>query len=223
MNIAIDSFKPNAKNHILHKLWDDEYGLEFKEALKKVTVLLDTNNKLKEMKRKLFLNQTCLSTQQLNQYVQSAVEFTVVKYFAYNFPEYFKYEKNLINGTDIECQFNHNNLTFNVEVKASSYFNNDFINKNELNLQIKGRYHNYKELQNVFQIFAPNFGIDKRYDNKLGSHLKSTQSKLPIEDNQKYCNVLIIGCNDSDDIQKHYDYLFLRAGGLFSEKSTNST
>ena len=218
MFIEVENFKPKSENHILNKKWNDEYGLEFQEVIKSFTVFLDSNKKLKKLKDKLFLKQNDISNDQLNQYIQTAVEFTVVRYFADNFPENFKYEPNLIaeNNTDVECQFKINNLTFNIEVKATSYINNDLKSNDNLKLQTIGRLENYTELHNFFKTLIPNIESEKRYDNNLKSHLTSTQSKLPRENNNDFCNVLIIGSNNSDDIQNQYDYLYAK-NGFFTE------
>lgn len=218
MSINLENFKPKSENHILNKMWNNEYGLEFQEVIKSFTVFLDSNKKLKKLKDKLFLKQNDISNDQLNQYIQTAVEFTVVRYFADNYPENFKYEPNLIaeNNTDVECQFKINNLTFNIEVKATSYINNDLKNNDNLKLQTIGRLENYTELHNFFKKLIPNIESEKRYDNNLKSHLTSAQSKLPKDTNYQFCNVLIVGCNDSDDIQKQYHYLYAK-NGFFTE------
>ena len=57
MSINIENFKPKSENHILNKMWDNEYGLEFQEVIKSFTVFLNTNKKLKKLKDKLFLKQ----------------------------------------------------------------------------------------------------------------------------------------------------------------------
>lgn len=218
MSINLENFKPKSENHILNKMWNNEYGLEFQEVIKSFTVFLDSNKKFKKLKDKLFLKQNDISNDQLNQYIQTAVEFTVVRYFADNYPENFKYEPNLIaeNNTDVECQFKINNLTFNIEVKATSYINNDLKSNDNLKLRTIGRLDNYTELHSFFKTLTPNVESEKRYDNNLKSHLTSAQSKLPKENNYQFCNVLIIGCNDSDDIQNQYHYLYAK-NGFFTE------
>ncbi|VXC12337.1 conserved hypothetical protein [Flavobacterium sp. 9R] len=221
MSINLENFKPKSENHLLNKMWDNEYGSEFQKVIKDFSVFLNTNKKLKNLQDKLFLNQNNISTDQLNQYIQSAVELTVVRYFANNYPENFKYEPNLIagNNTDVECQFKINNLTFNIEVKASKYINDDLKSNDEFYLRAigMGNLDNYNKGYNLLKPFLPNLKCEKRYDNSLKSHLTSTQSKLPRENNNDFCNVLIIGCNNSDDIQNQYHYLFSRDRGFFSE------
>ncbi|CAM3790036.1 hypothetical protein FLGE108171_15135 [Flavobacterium gelidilacus] len=215
----IDNFKPKSENHILNRMWNNEYGLEFQEMIKSFTVFLDSNRKLDLLKDKLFLKQNNISTGQLNQYIQSSLECTVVRYFAENFPEDFKYEKKLIEGSnsDVECQFKINNLTFNIEVKASSYINDNLENNDVFKLRAIGHLDNYTEVHSLLKTFLPNLESEKRYDNNLGSHLKSTQAKLPRDNNNIFCNVLIIGCNDSDDIQNQFHYLSSKDKGFFSE------
>ncbi|WP_343614068.1 hypothetical protein [Flavobacterium sp.] len=210
----MENFKPKSKNHTLSKMWNDEYGLEFQEVIKSFTVLLNSNKKIEKFKNKLFLKQSDITIDQQNQYIQSAVECTVVKYFIENFPERFSYEPNLIvgNKTDVECQFSIKNLTFNIEVKATSYLNHDMNSNDTINLRSVGRMQNYNEFHNLLRNLMPNLESEKRYDNNLKSHLISTQSKLPKVDNRKFCNVLIVGCNDSDDIQNHFHYLYAQNG-----------
>ena len=217
MSINIDDFKPKSENHILYKMWNEEYGLEFQDMIKSFMFFLDSNKKRSKLKDKFFLKQNDISVQQLNQYIQSFVECTVIRYFADNFPENFKYEHKLIKGSDldIECQFEIQNLTFNVEVKATSYINKSLKDDDSLKLRIKGNLDYYEDIYRELQMFSPNLKLEKRYDNNLGSHLKSTQSKLQ-KDNNKFCNVLILGCNDSNDIQNQYDYLYSKDGGFFS-------
>lgn len=210
----MENFKPKSENHTLSKMWNNEYGLEFQEVIKSFTVFLDSNKKLKKLKDKLFLTQNDISVEQLNQYIQSAVECTVVKYFAAKFPENFNYEPNLIIGsnTDVECQFSINNLTFNIEVKATSYINNNLQSNDNLKLRAVGRLENYNDFHNFLRTLMPNVESEKRYDNNLKSHLISTQSKLPEANNHRSCNVLIVGCDDSDDIQNHFHYLYAKNG-----------
>lgn len=221
MSINIENFKPKSENHILNKMWDNEYGLAFQEVIKSFTVFLNTKKRIKKLQDKLFLKQNDISTDQLNQYIQSAIELAVVSYFADNFPENFKYEPNLIEGnnTDVECQFKTNNLTFNIEVKASKYINDNLKSNDEFYLRAinMGNLDNYNKGYNFLKTFLPNLKPEKRFDNNLKSHLTSTQSKLPRENNNTFCNVLIIGCNNSDDIQNQYHYLFSRDRGFFSE------
>lgn len=221
MNFSFENFKPKSGNHILNKMWDTDYGLGFKSVIDTYSNFLDSNRKRKKLTNKLFLKQLSLSTQQINQYIQTAVEMTVVKYFAENFPENFKFEPNLIDGSDndVECQFKINDLFFNIEVKATSYITNRQKNPDDFSLEFKGHLDNYEELHETMQTFLPNLKLEQRFDNNLKSHLCSAQSKFPTVDNYKYCNVLIIGCNDSEDIQKHYDYLHNQHGGFFTPHS----
>ena len=38
MSINLENFKPKSENHILNKMWNNEYGLEFQEVIKSFTV-----------------------------------------------------------------------------------------------------------------------------------------------------------------------------------------
>ncbi len=221
MDLNVDDFKPKSNSHILHKMWNKDYGLGFRNAIKCYLKFIITNKELKNVKNKLFLNQLVLTIQQINQFIQSAIEITVVRYFAENFPLQFKLEPKLNEGSDndVECQFQIENLKFNIEVKATSYIDNNPKDKDAFVLQTKGRLNDYKELLETMQNFLPNLKLDKRYDNNLKSHLYSAQSKFPKNDSYKFCNVLIIGCNDSNDIQNHYDYLYSEQGGFFTKQS----
>lgn len=219
MNISIE--KPKSVNHVLNKTWSADYGIGFKSTIDVYANFIDTNRKLKKLTNKLFLKHEDLSTQQINQYIQAAVEMTVVRYFAENFPEHFKLEPKLIDGSDndVECQFKFNDLLFNIEVKATSYIDKIKRNPEDFSLEFKGHLDNYEELHTTLKTFLPNLNLAKRFDNNLKSHLYSAQSKFPVTDNNKFCNVLIIGCNDSEDIQKHYDYLHSPHGGFFTKQS----
>jgi hypothetical protein len=123
MNISIENLKPKSANHVLNKTWNANYGVGFKSTIDAYSNFIDSNRKLKKLTDKLFLKQENLSDQHINQYIQAALEMTVVRYFAENFPKHFKLEPKLIDGSDndVECQFKLNNLLFNIEVKATSY------------------------------------------------------------------------------------------------------
>ena len=220
MNISIENLKPKSANHVLNKTWNANYGVGFKSTIDAYANFIASNRKLKKLTDKLFLKQENLSNQQINQYIQSAVEMTVVRFFAENFPEHFKLEPKLIYGSnnDVECQFKLNSLLFNIEVKATSYIEKSKKTE-DFSLEFKGHLDNYEELHATLQTFLPNLNLEKRFDNNLKSHLCSAQSKFPVTDNNKFCNVLIIGCNDSEDIQKHYDYLHSLHGGFFTKQS----
>jgi hypothetical protein len=219
MRTDIEDFKPISKNHVLNKLWNDEYGIEFKNL---VSDYLGGNESLKLKKRlseKLHINHDCVLIQEINQYIQSAVEVSVVRYFKRNFPDFLVIEPRLNSdsNTDVECQFQLEHLTFNIEVKASSYISDKEEQDDNFKIQIKGHLKDYKEIADSLKTFIPNSSLEKRFENNLKSHLLSSQTKYPKCNNKDNCNVLIIGCNDSDDIQNHYDYLFV--GGFFTKDS----
>jgi hypothetical protein len=214
MEINIEDFKPTSDDHVLKKMWETEYGLGFKNLISNYVKLVDSKKGLNNLMGKLFLKQSTLDTSQKNQYIQTASEVTVVNYFATNYPEFFVLEPKLTgqNNNDVECQFQFNGLKFNVEVKSSSYILDKKKSDSNFQLQIKGHLNEYKELFESMKTVLPNTELEKRFDNNFKSHLCSAQSKLPVDNNINHCNVLILACNDSEDIQNHYDYLFATEG-----------
>jgi len=220
MEINIEDFKPTSDDHILKKMWETEYGLGFKNLISNYAKLIDTKKKLNNLKGKLCLKHSILNTSQKNQYIQTAAEVTIVNYFATNFPEFIALEPKLTeqNNNDVECQFQFNGFKFNVEVKSSSYILDKKKSDSDFQLQLKGHLNEHMDLYNIMKTVLPGIELEKRFDNNFKSHLCSAQSKFPMDNNINHCNLLILACNDSEDIQNHYDYLFA-TGGFFTPNS----
>jgi len=220
MKIKTEDFKPISNDHVLKKMWDTEYGLGFKNLISNYVKTIYNKKELNKLIGKLFLKHNKLDIQQKNQYIHSASEITVVNYFATNFPEFFVLEPKLTghNNNDVECQFQFNGLTFNIEVKSNSYILDNKKTDSNFHLQIEGRLSEYMELFESIKTILPNTDLEKRFDNSFKSHLHSAQSKFPKADNNNNCNILILACNDSEDLQNHYNYLFA-ASGFFTSNS----
>ena len=154
-----------------------------------------------------------------------------MRYFASEFKETFFYEPklNVSSNQNVECQIGISGINFNIEVKAASYDEKERIDsKNAFKIKSTGRYQNYHEISNFFKSILikkdeetgeENRACDdRRMDNNLKDFLVLAQSKFPHFNNRSMCNILIVGCDDSDDVQDWYNYL-MEHGGFFTKES----
>jgi len=180
------------------------------------------------LKDKMLLN---THTFQEKQFIQYACEATIVKYFADRYNTNLAIEKkiNPNNQKDVDLVFSVDEFTFNIEIKCSDFAQKEKIDaKPSLKIQTIGRLdgldETMKELAPVFAQLADKmnlaggFELAKNMDNNLKDFLKSANEKFNPNATDKELNVLSVSCNDAEDMQLWYYYMF-KDKGLFKADS----
>ena len=166
-------------------------------------------------------------------FIQYAVETSAARYFAEKHNENFKVEAkiNPTNNKDVDIQFTNRGCTYNVEVKCS-----DFVSKEETENKYGFKFGTIGRLPDRGDeaIKAISSALDegltqkgeslkpfltsKKMDNNLKDFLESAHNKFNPSPNESEVNILLVGCDDKNDIQNWHNYLF--AGqGLFTNDS----
>lgn len=163
-------------------------------------------------------------------FVQYAVETAVVKYFGERFPVGFAVEKriNPANDKDVDCVFQDGGFTFNVEVKCSDYNVKEEIDAlDAFKYETVGRLSDRGEEAKRIVAAALDEGraklgeaakphVDgKNMDNNLKGFLEQAHEKFGFAADEQSVNVLVVGCDDVEDIQRWFYYLY-EAQGLFT-------
>lgn len=206
------------------------YLKELKEAIDNLSRVLPTA-KLNRLKDKLMIGKHEFKE---DKFIQSACEIAVANYFSGK--DGFDIEKkvNPYNNTDVDCQFTSNGIVYNIEVKCSSYDKRlTKPQKDDFVFQSIGR------LNKSFEVFEEikkilNDGLDKsgndrkgafhpkKMDNVLKDFLISANNKFNPDLNENEVNILLVGCDDSNDIQEWFHYLFASQGLFTSESFTDN-
>jgi hypothetical protein len=165
-------------------------------------------------------------------FIQFACEMTVLAYFAKKYPDSFKYENrvNHSNKKNVECTFEIDTYKYNIEVKCPTYEAKEKVdNEDAFKFSTLGRVDGYldslNEIGTVLQEAQKLKGEEpkpilehKNMDNNLKDFLKSAHEKFnPITD-EREVNILVVCCDDANDMQKWHGYLYAPRG-LFTEKS----
>lgn len=201
---------------------------------------LDTAVIIKSLLKKREFEYWCTEKMLLKQqpfaekkFIQFAVETSVVRFFGEKFPLNFKVEAkiNPTNNNDVDCQFNDNGFTFNVEVKCP-----DFVSKEKIDniggfkygtigrLPDRGQ-EAFKDISSALDEGLTIKGepskphlVTKNMDYNLETFLKSAHEKFNPKQNEKEVNVLIVGCDHERDMQNWFNYLWANEG-LFTNQS----
>lgn len=164
------------------------------------------------------------------QFIQFACEATIVKYFAGKYKTNLGIEKkvNPNNRMDVDLVFDENGFTFNIEIKCSDFIAKEKLdNSNNLKIQPIGRLENFgdalRELQVLFKPIADKLNLDgivpaKSMDNNLKDFLLSANNKFKPSAASNELNILSVSCNDAEDMQIWYYYMF-KDDGLFTQNS----
>jgi len=164
------------------------------------------------------------------QFIQFACEASIVKYFSEKFAQTLEIEKkvNPTNGMDVDLSFSSAEFIINIDVKCSAYDEKEKIDKqNKLKIQTVGRLpdldNTVKELTDLLAPVFEKLNLDgavlaKNMDNNLKSHLKSAHDKFNPNAPINELNVLAVCCNDAEDLQLWYYYMF-KDQGLFTSES----
>lgn len=166
----------------------------------------------------------------VKQFVQFACEATIVKFFADRYKTNLAIEKkvNPANNMDVDLVFSENGFTFNIEIKCSDFNAKEAIDtSNTLKIQSVGRLEGFgdtlAELQELLKPVAEKLNLDavvatKNMDNSLKDFLLSANKKFNPAASDKELNILSVSCNDAEDMQLWYYYMF-KDQGLFTSSS----
>ena len=199
---------------------------EYRQGLETAIYYLARHISNKEMNSLIF-DKLQLSNPQAQEesYIQAAAELTVCAYFAWRFPESFIYEKQLNPPKNVECAFEIEGISINVEVKCANYSKQHAIkSSSDFQMSAIGRLNGYDEIcESLSSIFSSSStpAILKRtqhMDNKLKDYLLSGHGKFSPFPNDKELNVLIVCCDSAFDMQQWFGYLYANRG-LFTDSS----
>ena len=164
-------------------------------------------------------------------FIQIACETSVCSYFAKFFPDGFKYEPNCNsnNNTDVDCQFADGRYIYNVEVKCPGLETYKEKAHETPKIELKGRFD--EDGRNLISFINSalqdhmdkeqvgwNYDIKKRLDNTLKTFLQESNNKFPAIESANQVNILVVCCDDVNDMTRWHDYLY-QAGGLFTKNS----
>ena len=179
------------------------------------------------LSNKMLLN---LNPFQEKQFIQYACEATIVKHFADRFTNTIEIEKkiNPNNQKDVDLVFSDKGFTFNIEIKCSDFVQKEQIdNKNTLKVQTIGRLpgldKTLADLQPILDQVSKKMNLDgtdiaKNMDNNLKDFLVSAHKKFNPNATDKELSILSVSCNDAEDLQLWYYYMF-KDQGLFTNES----
>jgi len=166
-------------------------------------------------------------------FIQYAVESSAARYFAEKHNENFKVEAkiNPTNGKDVDIRFTNRGYTYNVEVKCS-----DFVSKETIDNQDGFKFSTIGRLpdRGVEAVKTISLALDeglikkgeplkphltsKNMDNNLKIFLELAHEKFNPTPVESEVNILLVGCDDENDIQNWHYYLFAEQG-LFTGSS----
>ena len=167
-------------------------------------------------------------------YLQSACETSIAAYLASVYSDTFVYEPKVNPPKDVDCGFELNGKTFNIEVKCPDFSKkNEIDNSNTFKIGSLGRLDDFDEvvskLQDAFDP-AKNSSADpdkplviqQHMDNKLKDYLVSAHGKFKDSAGPNELNVLAVSCTDWTDMQKWFSYMYAPQG-LFTRESFHPT
>lgn len=163
-------------------------------------------------------------------FIQGACEVAVANYFSQK--NDFKVEAriNKKDNKDVDIQFKSNSFTYNIEVKCASFDAKEKSqNSDSFKFQTFGRLNNKNEIINILskaideglanqgKPLKPHLEL-KNMDNNLKDFLISAHNKFDSGSEENEVNILLIGCNDKEDMQCWVGYL-VAPDGLFTNTS----
>lgn len=165
-----------------------------------------------------------LKQQEFNEktFIQYAVETTVARYFAERFPVGFRVEAkiNPENDKDVDCVFSDGGFTFNVEVKCSDFKAKEKVDQQDaFKFVTVGRLPDRGAEAKAIVMAALQEGLAKQgkaqkpfvdgknMDNNLKDFLELAHNKFPATTPDTTLNVLLVGCDDAEDMQNWFNYL----------------
>ncbi len=163
-------------------------------------------------------------------FIQGACEVAVAAYFSSKNDFKVEVKVNPKNKKDVDTQFKSGGFTYNIEVKCASFEAKEKIpGSDSFVFQTLGRLPNKNELiQTLSRLMDQGLANQgkplkphleqKNMDNNLKDFLISAHEKFNSESSEQEINILLIGCNDTDDMQSWVGYLTASCG-LFTADS----
>jgi hypothetical protein len=194
----------------------------FNEAVEKLKI------KISEKQYKTLLNDKLRLEKgdtDINQTIQSLCELSICAYFS-TLEGKFEYEPKREGRKNPEISWEINNFCYNIEVKCPNYsIQEEKTKANYLQLKTVARYPWYKSevpvlldgLKELFKNFG-NVTEESRTDDKLFDFLKSASEKFTKFSNSNDINILILCCDDEDDLNDYYNHLY-SSSGFFTTNS----
>jgi hypothetical protein len=163
-------------------------------------------------------------------YLQAACETSIAAYFAKTYGDTFVYEPKVNPPKDVDCGFELNGKTYNIEVKCP-YFSkkNEIDSSNSFKIGAFGRLIDFEDVvSNLKGVFDPESNpaadpdkpliTQQHMDNKLKDYLVSAHGKFKESTGPNELNVLAVCCADWTDMQKWFFYMYGHQG-LFTSES----
>jgi hypothetical protein len=166
-------------------------------------------------------------------FIQGAVETATARFFGEKFPADFKTEVKLREGSDkdVDCSFKDEGFTFHVEVKCAEFKHRDqSISEDTIKIVVAGRMPDRGKDAKDTLLAAIAEGLAKQnkpqkssvdiksMDNNLMDYLTNAQEKFNPTAGDDELNVLLVGCDDANDLQMWFNYLH-GSEGLFTDES----
>ncbi len=165
----------------------------------------------------------------INQTIQALCELSVCAYFC-ELNGIFEYEPKRGGKKTPELSWIYENYSYNIEVKCPDYSTQEKKAKESyLQLKTTARYTWYptegREILKSLQDLFKNHGKvveGSKIDDKLYDYLKSASEKFQNFNLENDINILIICCDDEDDLNEFYNNLF-SSTGFFTPNSYRDT
>jgi hypothetical protein len=216
----------NQKNSYLLPEQDNKYLAELSQSLCHLDPYLSRKQK-KSLLKDLQVDGTTFDEAK---YLQAACETSIAAYLARTYKNNFVYEPKVNPPKDVDCGFELNGKTFNIEVKCPDYSKkNEIDDSNSFKIGSFGRLIDFEDVvENLKEVFNPenNPAVEsdkplvkqQHMDNKLKDYLVSAHGKFKESTGPDELNVLAVGCADWTDMQKWFFYMYGHQG-LFTNES----
>lgn len=217
------------ENHYLRiaKESGNNYFNEFIDSISKIKEYLSPKDF-----RILWDDKMQLNKMKFNEipFIQSACELSVATYFCEKDDFNVEVKVNPENKKDIDVQFKSNGFTYNIEVKCASFKKKEEVQKSDsFKYQSQGRLSNMNNsmimISNTIDEGLTNKGeslkaheVLKNMDNNLMDFLKSAHQKFNPDSKENEINILLVGCDNPEDMQSWVGYL-TASKGLFTRDS----
>lgn len=204
-------------NHSLNKFSENSLYLEkfystlnlLKQKISEKHYKALTNDKIRLAKGEKDINQT----------IQALCELSVCAYFSEQNGK-FEYEPKRGGKKNPELSFCYENYSYNIEVKCPDYsIQEKKAKESYLQLKTTARFPWYptegREILKSLQDLFKNLGKvveESKTDDKLFDYLKSASEKFQNFNLDNDINILIICCEDEDDLNEFYNNLFCSTG-----------
>jgi len=161
-------------------------------------------------------------------FIQGACEIAVANYFKDEENFIIEAKVNPNNNKDVDCQFSSNDFIYNIEVKCASFDALEkAIDSDSFKFQSYGRLEGMDVVSKIISD-AISEGLEKQgkeqkpferlknMDNNLKDFLTSAHQKFNSDSSEKELNILLVCCNDKEDMQRWVGYL-TSSNGLFTQ------